>query len=104
MAVCVDETGDQDAFGAIDNSRIRDGDSGPYVADLAILDQHVCAREVAYGAVEREHNSAFEQNASGSLHACKLRVTRLSECGAGKRRKRSPCGNNAAARFQEIAS
>jgi hypothetical protein len=91
-------------FGAIDNSRIGGSYIRPYVANLAALDQHVCVCEVAYGAIEREHNSVLEENASRGLHKRKFWVARLSQRRTGERRKCCPCRDNAAARFQEIAT
>ena len=74
MVVRVDEAGQHDAVGRIDNRGgvARDRDVRPHLADIAVLDQHVGAGEVAELAVEGEHDATLEQDAPLSLHAGEL--------------------------------
>ena len=46
----------------------RNCNARPDVADLAVLDQHICLREVADAAVEGEDDPALEQDATLALH------------------------------------
>src|SRR5438552_1136196 len=93
MAVGVDEAGNDDPMGGVDDrgGLGRRCDVGRDLADLAVLDQHVSAHEVADFGVERQDHAAPEHDAARTLEAAKLGVA--GTLGSGLARKEaSGCG------------
>ena len=71
VAVGVDEPGDDDVVCGVDAGDVVAGhrDVGTNLADLAALDQDVRLREVADLPIDRQHDTAFDQDAAPGLQA-----------------------------------
>ena len=75
VAVGVDEAGNDDLVRRIDHRHVvRHHDVRPDLADLAVLDQHVCLRKVADLPVERQHHARLQQDAALPPEAAEFRI------------------------------
>ncbi len=89
----IDEAGDDDPAGGVDHrGRIaRDCDIGTDLPDLAVLDQHVGAREIADLPVDRQHQAALDQDPARALQAAELAI-RAGRAGTLRQRRAGQSG------------
>jgi hypothetical protein len=99
----IDETGNENAVGAIDCDRIGRGNVRADFAKLPILDQDIARRKIADCPIQREDDASLQQNPPRSLYAGELCARRLGQRIARRQRDRCP-GRKACAGFQKIAT
>ena len=108
MAVGVDEARDDDPVAGVDHRGgiVGERDVRPHLPDLAVLDQHIGAREVADLPVDRQHQAALDENAPRPLQAGKLGIRRRRGGALRQRRARQGRGTgrqHPGARLQKAA-
>src|SRR5262249_7329745 len=102
VVVGIDEAGDDDAIGGIDNRGVSRGKAGTHLANLAIFDQHVGLREVPDLTIEREHDAPLDQDAALSQHARKLCIVALGLRSAGEYGGGCSAANETCAQAQKL--
>jgi hypothetical protein len=94
VAVGIDEARDHDPVAGVDHRGgiVGERDIRPHLADLAVLDHHIGAREVADLPVDRQHQAALDENAPRALQAGKLGIRGRHGGALAQRRARQGCG------------
>src|SRR5262249_51180585 len=80
MTVSVDEARNENVVGGVDNRDVAGRrDRRAHLADFAVLDQDVGLRKIANLAIEREYDSAFDENAPRTCEAREVGIGGLCD-------------------------